>query len=90
MIPKSIFSNIKFDEKISTYGHEDTLFGELLKKSQIKIIPAVAVAVGPLKIKNKNNTRRRRHRRAAKKKCCRRAPGLCPVAVAVGPVEIKK
>lgn len=38
LISKSIFKKIKFDEKITQYGHEDTLFGYELKKIGINII----------------------------------------------------
>ena len=37
LIKKEIFNRIKFDEKISGYGHEDTLFGWTLKKQRITI-----------------------------------------------------
>ncbi len=37
LIPKKIFQNIRFDERISKYGHEDTLFGIELKRKGIKI-----------------------------------------------------
>ena len=37
-ISKSIFNKISFDEKITKYGHEDTLFGYELKKIGINII----------------------------------------------------
>jgi len=37
IISKSIHSSIKFDEKISQYGHEDTIFGIELKRKGIKI-----------------------------------------------------
>ena len=38
LIPKSIFLEIQFDESLTQYGHEDTLFGLELKKRQIPII----------------------------------------------------
>lgn len=38
LIPKSIFEQIKFDEQLTQYGHEDTLFGMELRKRQIPII----------------------------------------------------
>ena len=38
VIPKSIFNTISFDERLSEYGHEDTLFGYELKKRNFKII----------------------------------------------------
>ena len=38
VIPRSIFDTIKFDERLSEYGHEDTLFGYELKKRNFKII----------------------------------------------------
>ena len=37
MIKKTIFSLIKFDESIKTYGHEDTLLALQLKKENISI-----------------------------------------------------
>ena len=37
LIPKSIFDKIKFDESITQYGHEDTLFGLELKEFNIPI-----------------------------------------------------
>lgn len=37
LIKKSIFEKIRFDERITDYGHEDTLFGYELKKSGIVI-----------------------------------------------------
>ena len=37
LISKKIFSNLKFDENISGYGHEDTLFGIELKQKNIFI-----------------------------------------------------
>ncbi len=37
LIKKEIFEKIKFDERISEYGHEDTLFGFELKNAGIKI-----------------------------------------------------
>lgn len=38
LISKSIFNEIKFNENIRNYGHEDTLFGYELKKKKISII----------------------------------------------------
>ena len=38
LIRKKIFSSIKFNEKIKTYGHEDTLFGIELKRKNIPIM----------------------------------------------------
>lgn len=38
VIPKSILHTIRFDERLSEYGHEDTLFGYELKKRNFKII----------------------------------------------------
>jgi glycosyltransferase involved in cell wall biosynthesis len=35
LIKKSLFEQIKFDERISEYGHEDTLFGFMLKQNNI-------------------------------------------------------
>jgi glycosyltransferase involved in cell wall biosynthesis len=37
MIRKEIFRQLQFDENISGYGHEDTLFGWELKKHQISV-----------------------------------------------------
>ncbi|MCF8362647.1 MAG: glycosyltransferase [Prolixibacteraceae bacterium] len=37
MIKKGVFRQIKFDENITQYGHEDTLFGIQLKLHDIKI-----------------------------------------------------
>ncbi|MCX7611617.1 MAG: glycosyltransferase [Ignavibacterium sp.] len=37
LIRKTLFEKINFDERISSYGHEDTLFGYELKKAGIKI-----------------------------------------------------
>jgi len=37
LISKKLFKEIKFDERISKYGHEDTLFGYELKTKGIKI-----------------------------------------------------
>ncbi|MDA3817604.1 MAG: glycosyltransferase family 2 protein [Prolixibacteraceae bacterium] len=37
MIKRSVFQLIKFDENITQYGHEDTLFGIELKQHDIKI-----------------------------------------------------
>lgn len=38
MIPKAIFDQIKFDESLTQYGHEDTLFGLELRKRNIPIV----------------------------------------------------
>lgn len=38
LIARHIFLNIKLDEKIRGYGHEDTLFGQKLKEKNIKVI----------------------------------------------------
>ena len=38
LIPKVIFNNIRFDESISQYGHEDTLFGMALEQQAIPIL----------------------------------------------------
>jgi hypothetical protein len=35
---KSIFSSVKFDESFSTYGNEDTFFGNQLRNAQIPVI----------------------------------------------------
>lgn len=37
LIKRKIFEQIKFDERITEYGHEDTLFGYMLKKKKISI-----------------------------------------------------
>ena len=37
LIRKEVFEKIKFDERITQYGHEDTLFGFALKKEGIQI-----------------------------------------------------
>ena len=37
LIKKEIFEEIKFDERLTKYGHEDTLFGFELKKKNINI-----------------------------------------------------
>jgi len=37
LIDQKIFKQIKFDERIIEYGHEDTLFGYMLKKKGINI-----------------------------------------------------
>ena len=38
LIPKAIFASIQFDEQLTQYGHEDTLFGMELKNRNIPII----------------------------------------------------
>ena len=38
LIDRKLFEKIKFDERISQYGHEDTLFGYSLKKENISIL----------------------------------------------------
>jgi len=38
LIPKSIFLKFPFDENLTQYGHEDTLFGLQLKEADIPII----------------------------------------------------
>jgi len=38
LIKKTIFNNVKFNEQINTYGHEDTLFGFELEKNNIEIL----------------------------------------------------
>lgn len=38
LIPKAIFQQIYFDEQLTQYGHEDTLFGIELKKRGISIL----------------------------------------------------
>lgn len=37
LIPKAIFNHLTFDESLTGYGHEDTLFGWQLKKMGIRI-----------------------------------------------------
>lgn len=37
LIPKAIFEQIRFDERLTQYGHEDTLFGLELQKCGIRI-----------------------------------------------------
>lgn len=37
LIPKKIFMEIQFDERLTQYGHEDTIFGLELKNRQIPI-----------------------------------------------------
>jgi glycosyltransferase involved in cell wall biosynthesis len=38
LIPKYLFENILFDERLVRYGHEDTLFGRVLKSKQISML----------------------------------------------------
>ncbi len=38
MISKELFSSIGFDERIKSYGHEDTLFGYRLKEAGISVL----------------------------------------------------
>lgn len=38
LIPKNIFQIIRFDEQLTQYGHEDTLFGMELKKRSVRIL----------------------------------------------------
>ena len=38
LIHKDIFSTIRFDERLTEYGHEDTLFGHALKQHRIEIL----------------------------------------------------
>jgi glycosyltransferase involved in cell wall biosynthesis len=38
LIPKAIFNQIKFDEQLTQYGHEDSLFGLELKNQNIEIL----------------------------------------------------
>ncbi len=37
LIPKKLFNQIRFDESLRQYGHEDTLFGWQLKKNGINV-----------------------------------------------------
>jgi len=38
VVPKAIFSQILFEESITQYGHEDTLFGQRLEQAAIPIL----------------------------------------------------
>ena len=38
LIPRNIFQDVKFEERLKDYGHEDTLFGFSLKKKDVKIL----------------------------------------------------
>lgn len=38
IISKSVFEEIQFDENLTTYGHEDTLFGYQLQQKQIRYL----------------------------------------------------
>lgn len=38
VIPKLVFQDIRFDESLVDYGHEDTLFGFELRKNEVPII----------------------------------------------------
>jgi len=38
LIPKAVFQQIKFDERLTQYGHEDTLFGLELRKRKVNIL----------------------------------------------------
>lgn len=38
IIQEALFNSIKFDERLTEYGHEDTLFGYELKKNQLSIV----------------------------------------------------
>ncbi len=38
LVPKSVFNEIKFDESLRQYGHEDTLFGLELKRLGVSIL----------------------------------------------------
>jgi len=37
LVQRKVFKKLKFDERINEYGHEDTLFGYMLKKNGYKI-----------------------------------------------------
>jgi len=37
VVPKEVLTQIPFEEKLTTYGHEDTLFGVELEKAQVPI-----------------------------------------------------
>lgn len=51
-ITKNIFNKIKFDENLTQYGHEDTLFGLTLESEKIPIIhidnPVLHLGIDPL------------------------------------------
>jgi len=38
VIPREVFKSIRFDEGIKGYGHEDTLFGEMLQKMKVEVL----------------------------------------------------
>lgn len=38
LVPKAIFDNIQFEEKLRQYGHEDTLFAQALQERNIPIL----------------------------------------------------
>lgn len=38
IIPKKVFEKVKFDETLTGYGHEDTLFSFCLREKEIKIL----------------------------------------------------
>ncbi len=38
LVPKDVFNKIKFDDTITEYGHEDTLFGWSLKKAGVDVL----------------------------------------------------
>lgn len=38
LIPKRLFESIRFDESLTQYGHEDTLFGLELKSKKVRLI----------------------------------------------------
>ncbi len=38
ILPKNIFQSIRFDENLTQYGHEDTLFGLILEQQKISIL----------------------------------------------------
>jgi hypothetical protein len=37
MVQKAIFEKVKFDESLTTYGHEDTLFGYALRQMEVPL-----------------------------------------------------
>lgn len=51
MIRKEVFNSIRFNEEISGYGHEDTLFGLELKKNNVSILhiqnPCIHLGIEP-------------------------------------------
>lgn len=54
LIPRAIFQQIRFDERLLQYGHEDTLFGLELKKTGVRILhldnPLVHAGLEPVDV----------------------------------------